>query len=269
MMEHLTQGEYILVRLSPAYILALSEGKNVKVEILGQIQCLTNQSQSLTIYQSTEIMNEKTHPIHYLSLTGTLEDDMWIIDSGASRRMKGDQVKLSSLNEKKTSYKVELGDKNTYPVKGIGQTSIKLKSGNNVHSRNVLYVPGLEKNIVSIYFLEDKGNRIAFVDGEVLSWSKDSSIENVRVIGTHEGRLYRLVECNYETLIHDQVNPNELLHRRYAHLNYQALPFLEKMVEGIPEIQSTHEGISEDAHLVKMLRSHSQVAIIDLRKYCI
>jgi hypothetical protein len=32
----------------------------------------------------TEIMNEKTDHLHYSSLTGTLEDDMWIIDSGAS-----------------------------------------------------------------------------------------------------------------------------------------------------------------------------------------
>jgi hypothetical protein len=101
--------------------------------------------------------------------------------------MRGDQVILSSLNEMKTSYKVELGDKNTYLVKGIGQASIKLKSCNNVHLSNVLYVHGLEKNLVSISFLEDKGNRIAFVDGEVLSWSRDSNIGNARVIGTHEG----------------------------------------------------------------------------------
>jgi hypothetical protein len=159
MMEHLTQGEDILVCLSPAHLLALSEGKNVKVEILGR-------SQSLTSYQSTKIMNEKMDHLHYSSLTGTLEDDMWIINSGASRHMTGDQVRLSSLNEKKTSYKVELGDKNTYPVEGIGQASIKLKIGNNVHLSNVLYVPGLEKNLVSISCLEDKGNRIAFVDGE-------------------------------------------------------------------------------------------------------
>jgi hypothetical protein len=53
------------VRLSPAHLLELAEGKNVKVEILGQ---------SLTRYQSTEIMNEKTDHLHYLALTGTLED---------------------------------------------------------------------------------------------------------------------------------------------------------------------------------------------------
>jgi hypothetical protein len=245
MMEHLTQGEDIQVRLSPTHLLALSEGRNVKVEILGQ---------SLTSHQSTEVMKEKTSLLHYSALTGTLEDDMWIIDNGASRHMTGDQARLSNLNEKKTSYKVELGDKNTYPVEGFGQASVKLKTINNVHLSNVLYVPGLEKNLVSISFLEDKGNIIAFVDGKVLSWPRDSSIENARVIGTREGRLYRLLEQNDEALVHDEVNPNELWHRRYAHINYQALPFLKKMVEGIPELQSTHEGICKGCALGKNIK---------------
>jgi hypothetical protein len=225
MMEHLTQGEDIQVRLIPAHLLALSEGKNVKVKILGQ---------SLTSHQSTEVMNENTNHLYYSALTGMLEDDMWITDNGASMHMIGDQAILSNLNENKTSYKVELGDKNTYPVEGIGQASVKLKTGNNVHLSNVLYVPGLEKNLISISFLEDKGNRIAFVYVKVLSWPRDSSIKNARVIGTHEGRLYRLLEQNDEGLVHDEVNPNELWHRRYAHINYQSLPFLKKIVEGIP-----------------------------------
>jgi hypothetical protein len=168
--------------------------------------------------------------------------------------MTGDQARLSNLNENRTFYKVELGDKNTYPVEGIGQESIKLKTGNNVHLSNVLYVPSLEKNRVSISCLEDKGNRIAFVDGKVLSWPRDSSIENARVIGTREGRLYKLLERNDEALVHDEINPNELWDRRYAHINYQALPFLEKMVEGIPELQSTHEGICKGYALSKNVK---------------
>jgi hypothetical protein len=134
--------------------------------------------------------------------------------------MMGDQSRLSNINEKKTSYKVELGDKTTYPMEGFGQASIKMKIGNYVHLRNVLYVPGLEKNLVSIYFLEDKGNRISFVNGKVLSWHKDSNIENVRVIESREGNLYRLLEKNEEALVHNEVNPNELWHRRYTHINY-------------------------------------------------
>jgi hypothetical protein len=62
---------------------------------------------------------------------------------------------------------VEFGDNNSYAIKGLGKASIKMESGNNVHLNNVLYVPGLKKNLVSISCLEDKGDRIAFVDGKV------------------------------------------------------------------------------------------------------
>jgi hypothetical protein len=57
--------------------------------------------------------------------------------------MMGDQARLSNLNENKISYKVDLGDKITYLVERFGQASVKLKTGNNVHLSNVLYVPGL------------------------------------------------------------------------------------------------------------------------------
>jgi hypothetical protein len=224
-MEHLTQGEDIQMRPSSVHLLALSKERNDEVEVLDQ---------GMTSYQSIEDMTKTINLLHYSALTGTIEDDIWIIDSGASRHMTRDQSRLSNLNEKKTSYKVELGDKSTYPVEGFGQAFVKLKSGNHVHLSNVLYVPGLEKNLLLISCLEDKGNIIAFVDGKVLSWHKNSSIENVRVIGSREGNLYRLLEQNEEALVHDEVNPNELWHRRYAHINYQALPFLRRMVEGIP-----------------------------------
>jgi hypothetical protein len=244
-MEHLAQKEDIQMRPNLSHLLALLEYRNDEVEFLDQ---------GMTSYQSTEDMSETISLLHYSTLTRTIEDDMWIIDSGASRHMMGDQARLSNLNEKKTSYKVELGDKTTYPMEGFGQASIKMKIGNYVHLRNVLYVPGLENNLVSISFLEDKGNRIDFVDGKVLSWHKDSSIENAKVIGSHEGNMYRLLEQNEEALVHNEVNPNELWHRRYAHINYQALPFLKKMVEGIPELKSTHEGIYKGCVLGKNIK---------------
>jgi hypothetical protein len=183
-MEHLTQGEDIHMFPNSAHLLALSEDRNDKVEVLDQ---------GMTSYQSTEDMCETISLLHYLALTKTIEDDMWIIDSGASKHMTGDQARLSNINERKTSYKVELGDKSTYPIEGFGHASVKLESGNHVHLRNVLYVPGLEKNLVSISCLEYKGNRISFMDGKVLSWHKNSSIEDARVIGRREGNLYRLL----------------------------------------------------------------------------
>jgi hypothetical protein len=183
-MEYLAQGEVIQMRPSSAHLFSLSEDRNVRVEVLDKI---------MTSHQSTEVLGEKLSYLYYSTLTGMIEYDMWIIDSVSSRNMMRDQARLSNLNENKTLYKVELGDKINYPVEGFGQASVKLKTGNNVHLSNVLYVPSLEKNLVSISGLEDKGNIIAFVDGKVLFWHKDSNIENARVIGSREGNLYRLL----------------------------------------------------------------------------
>jgi hypothetical protein len=134
-MENLAQEEDIQMHPDSMHLLALSEDINDEVEVLDQ---------GMTSYQSTEDMCETISLLHYSALTGTIEDDMWIIDSGASRHMMGDQDRLSNLNERNTSYKVELGDKSTYPVEGFRQASIKLESGNHVHLSNALYVPGLE-----------------------------------------------------------------------------------------------------------------------------
>jgi uncharacterized protein YbcI len=166
---------------------------------------------------------------------------MWIIDSGAYRHMTGDHVNITSIREKRISQKVELGDNNSYAVKGIGKESIELESSNNIHINNVLYVPGLKNISVSIYCLEDKGDRITFVDGKVLVCPKGSSINNARVIGICNGRVYRILGQNAQALVHDEVNTSELWHRRYSHLHYQAFPSLNKMVVGVPELQSVHE----------------------------
>ena len=58
-----------------------------------------------------------------------------------------------------------------------------METGDQLHMNNVLYVPGLKKNLLSISALEDKGYGVAFMNGKVLTWPKDSSIDSARVIG--------------------------------------------------------------------------------------
>ena len=45
-----------------------------------------------------------------------------------------------------------------------------------------------------------------------------------------------------QALFHDLVEPNELWHRRLAHVHYRELLLVRKVVEGILEIQKKHEG---------------------------
>ena len=58
--------------------------------------------------------------------------------------------------------------------------------------KEVLYVPGLKKNLLFISSLDNKGYRVSFIDGQVLMWPKGKSIEDVVVIGEEEGGLYKL-----------------------------------------------------------------------------
>ena len=58
--------------------------------------------------------------------------------------------------------------------------------------KDVLCVPGLKKNLLSIYALDAKVMRVAFVDGQVLMWPKGKTIDDAVVIGDQEGGLYKL-----------------------------------------------------------------------------
>ena len=81
----------------------------------------------------------------------------------------------------------------------------------------------MKRNLVSISALEDKGYKVAFSDGKVLAWHKNSSMDTTKVIGMREESLYRLNTPPIQALVHDSTSMGELWHRRLAHLNYRAL----------------------------------------------
>ena len=109
--------------------------------------------------------------------------------------------------------------------------------------KNVLFVPGLKKNLLSISTLDAKGMRVAFVDGKVLMWPKGKTFGDAIMIGEQERGLYKLKGQLDQALVHDIVEPNELWHRRLAHVHYIALPLASNVVLGLPEIQEKHEGV--------------------------
>ena len=85
-----------------------------------------------------------------------------------------------------------------------------------------MFVSRLKKNLLSISALVAKGMRVAFVYGQVLMWLKEKTIDDAVVIGEQEGCLYKLKGHPKKALIHDTIEPNELWHRRLAHVHYRA-----------------------------------------------
>ena len=76
--------------------------------------------------------------------------------------MTGFKDSISNVKKKRFHTKVELGDNGTYGIEGIGSTSLKLDWGWSLHLEEILYVPGLKKNLLSVDVLEEKGYIVAF-----------------------------------------------------------------------------------------------------------
>jgi hypothetical protein len=99
----------------------------------------------------------------------------------------------------------------------------------------VLFVPGLRKNLLSVFLMEGKGFAVEFKNQHVLIKSKDSSLESAQVIRVREGNLYRLQGEPVRALVHNINNLCELWHKRMGHLHYKALPILREIVTGLLE----------------------------------
>ena len=63
-------------------------------------------------------------------------------------------------------------------------------------------------------------------------WPKGKNIEDAIIIGGEEGGLYKLRGHSEIALVHESTDPSELWHRRLAHTNYKALPYVIKVVTG-------------------------------------
>ena len=90
--------------------------------------------------------------------------------------MTGFREALTRYRKKKFTNQVELGDDTTYKIEGVGSASLQLDSGTVFHIEDILYVPGLKKNLLSVASLEDKGYKVIFMDRKVLLWVKNEKL---------------------------------------------------------------------------------------------
>ena len=83
---------------------------------------------------------------------------------------------------------IELSDHAKYHVIGVGIVKFHRESGKPLLVEDVLYVPGMTKNLISISTLEDKGYIVTFERGKFYIHPKDSKV--AKVIGVRYGSLF-------------------------------------------------------------------------------
>ena len=61
---------------------------------------------------------------------------------------------------------IEMGDDRQYSATRIGTITFQRDSGKPFQLKDVMHVPGLKKNLVSVTMLEDRGYDIVLSDGK-------------------------------------------------------------------------------------------------------
>ena len=61
---------------------------------------------------------------------------------------------------------IEMGDDGWQSAIGIGTITFQRQSGKPFQLKDVMHVPGLKKNLVSVAMLEDRGYDVVFSEGK-------------------------------------------------------------------------------------------------------
>ena len=91
------------------------------------------------------------------------KDSSWLIDNGCTNHMTADLSLFRDLDKSYLS-KVRIGNGDFVKVEGKGAIAVEILSGTKI-LKNVLYVPKINQNLVSVGQLIGSGYSIVFNDG--------------------------------------------------------------------------------------------------------
>ncbi|GMY21931.1 Zinc finger, CCCH-type [Fagus crenata] len=158
----------------------------------------------------------------------TLEDGQnsdWITDTSASAHITGDPGILENVIPYTGTDKVMVGDGNLLHISHIGNARIKAGS-KPIILKNVLLVPNMKKNLISISQLtDDLSCLVEFSSKGFLI--KDLKTRKILALGTTQGGLYILNDC-HEALFSTRFRTTSeaVWHKRLGHPQPLVVRFL-------------------------------------------
>jgi hypothetical protein len=117
----------------------------------------------------------------------------WFVDSGAYRHMTRMRSVFLSFPEIDLDCHVGCGTSTMHVVKGVGCVIFQLELGGFLEVAEVLLVPELLVNLLSVSSLEDEGCGVVLYRGKVFLYPKGDNIDTKLVLGFKYERLYRLL----------------------------------------------------------------------------
>ena len=177
---------------------------------------------------------EEDHLFVATCFSGIESSESWLIDSGCTNHMTHNKDLFRELSNANSS-KVRVGNGTYIAVKGKGTVAITTFSGTKFIS-DVLYVPEIDQNLLSVAQLIEKGNKVVFEDKVCLIKDADGKdIFRVKM----KGKSFVLNPLEEEqNAFPIKENITELWHKRLGHYHYQGLLQMKSkgMANDLPEL---------------------------------
>ncbi|CAB0041103.1 unnamed protein product [Trichogramma brassicae] len=185
--------------------------------------------------------------------------DIWLTDSGASEHMRSRREWFVDYRPRKDGSTVSLGDDHEYEIVGVGTIIVKRLVNDewrNGRIENVLHVPGMKKNLLSVGVCVKKGFDVSFKKNAVYIQMKN---ETYAFGILQSNNTYRMIMRVVNKTADKQANVAtslQCLHERLGHLNTRALKELvdKKLIRGV-ELSDRKNFFCESCQLGK---SHRQ-----------
>ena len=167
---------------------------------------------------------------------------------------------------------VKFGDDNQVQIMGKGTLAIKTKKGSIMYMHDTLFVPGLKHNLLSIGQLNSKNYKTIF-EGKFCKIFNKSNNLLVAEVPMTDNRMFPLRMQSGITCLKATVDEAWLWHKRFGHLNFGSLSFMQKrnLVRGLPSFSEPQNKVCEGCALGKQhrerfphhkFRAHEPLALI-------
>ena len=196
---------------------------------------LAAQKKQASVAKKKEIPGSDGDVFVTIHALAAISSGTWIVDSGATCHMCNDKNLFTDMRDLDTPQQVTLGDGS--PLEGPAEGTVKLDmilpdgSTQNCKLKNVLYVPKLSYNLLSVSKASEARKTTKFdkCGCKILNQQK-----KVIAVATKHGNLFYPEHCRKGQSVNVTEMSNEMLwHQRYGHVGEQTLKSLVngKLVE--------------------------------------
>ncbi|KAJ9556935.1 hypothetical protein OSB04_011549 [Centaurea solstitialis] len=161
------------------------------------------------------------------------DDISWWVDSGATCHVCKNLQWFKDFKPIEDGSLLKMGNVATEPIKGLGSVNLVFTSGNSLLLCNVLYVPGIRKNLISGIVLNNCGYK-QVMESDKYILSKHGTFVGFGYLNgmfklSLDVSFFNNSVCMASTSSSNNCSKSELWHARLGHVHYKRMRDMSKM----------------------------------------